>query len=103
MEDTMTSPVSLRVSKNAFPLLALVVAPAFLVGCQQSLSTPVGVPTPPTTTATTASPAPTVAPAVAYDATNNSYYVANGFAGTVTVVNATSNTVTTIPVGPAGT
>jgi YVTN family beta-propeller protein len=103
MEDKMTSPVSLRVPKIAFHLLALVVAPAFMVGCQQSLSTPVGVPTPPTTTATTASPAPTVAPAVVYDATSNVYYVANGFAGTVTAVNATSNTVTgTIPVGPAG-
>jgi len=99
----MTSPVSLRVSKNAFPLLALVVAPALLVGCQQSLSTPTAVPTPPTTTATTSSPAPTVAPAVAYDATSNVYYVANGFAGTVTAVNGTSNAVMgTIAIGPAG-
>jgi DNA-binding beta-propeller fold protein YncE len=102
MEDKMTSPVSLRVPKIAFHLLALVVAPALMVGCQQSLSTPVGVPTPPTTTANTGAPAPTVAPAVAYDATSNVYYVANGFAGTVTAVNATSNAVTTITVGPAG-
>jgi YVTN family beta-propeller protein len=104
MEDTMTSPVSLRVPKIAFSLLALVAAPALLTGCQQSLATPVGVPTPPTTTANTGAPAPTVAPAIAYDATSNAYYVANGFAGTVTVVNGTSNAVTgTITVGPAGT
>ncbi len=100
----MTSPVLLRVPKIAFSLLALAVAPVLLVGCQQSLSTPVGVPTPPTTTANTGAPAPTVAPAVVYDATSNVYYVANGFAGTVTAVNGTSNAVTgTITVGPAGT
>jgi YVTN family beta-propeller protein len=104
MEDKMTSPVSLCVPKTAFSLLALVVAPALMVGCRQSLATPTAVPTPPTTTANTAAPPPTVAPAVAYDATSNVYYVANGFAGTVTAVSGASNAAMgTIPVGAAGT
>jgi DNA-binding beta-propeller fold protein YncE len=98
----MSASASPRFPRTA-SLLSSLVALSLLAGCAQSLSSPNAVPTPLSTTPAAPLPAATAAPAVAYNATTNTYYVANGFTGNVSVIGGASNTITTnIPVGPAG-
>ena len=93
-EDKMTSPVSFRTSKIAFGLISLVGACAIVAGCAGAPSAVATATPTPTTTSPTPTTTPVAQPSVAYNPNTNFYYLADGFAGTVRVINGASNVVT---------